>query len=199
MIEGQYIASFSAIAPADDPEICVLVILKNPQGDSYYGSKVAAPTAGKIVEEILEYMGVEREYSDKDVVKMGSEVSVPVLEELTVAEAQAKLNSMGLTAKFVGSTASDAVVVHQVPDANSKLTSGSIVVLYTGEYTEDKTVKVPNLSSMTIDEACRALHSIGLNIEVSGRGKAEAQSISYGETVTMGTVIKVDFRVNFSD
>ena len=37
------------------------------------------------------------------------------------------------------------------------------------------------------------------NIEVSGRGKAEAQSISYGETVTMGTVIKVDFRVNFSD
>ena len=199
LIEGQYIASFSAIAPADDPEICVLVILKNPQGDSYYGSKVAAPTAGKIVEEILEYMGVEREYSDKDVVKMGSEVSVPVLEELTVAEAQAKLNSIGLTAKFVGSTASDAVVVHQVPDANSKLTSGSIVVLYTGEYTEDKTVKVPNLSSMTIDEACRALHAIGLNIEVSGRGKAEAQSISYGETVTMGTVIKVDFRVNFSD
>ncbi len=199
LVAGEYIASFSAIAPADDPEVCVLVILKNPQGDSYYGSKVAAPTAGKIVEEILEYMGVEREYSDKDVVKMGSLVTVPVLEELTVAEAQAKLSSIGLTAKIVGSTASDAVIARQVPEAGSNLTSGSIVVLYTEGYTEDQTVTVPNLSSMTIDEACRALHSIGLNIEVSGRGTAEEQSIQYGETVTMGTVIKVDFRVNVSD
>lgn len=199
LIDGQYIASFSAIAPADDPEICVLVILKNPQGDSYYGSQVAAPTAGKIVEEILEYMGVEREYSDRDVVKMGSLVTVPVLEELTVAEAQAKLSSIGLTAKIIGSTASDAVVVHQVPEANSNITSGSIVVLYTGEYTDDQTVTVPNLSSMTIDEACNVLHAVGLNIEVSGRGIAEDQSIPYGEQVSVGTVIKVDFRINVSD
>jgi len=50
-VEGVYVASFAAIAPADNPRICVLVALDNPRGESYYGGTIAAPVAGKIVEE----------------------------------------------------------------------------------------------------------------------------------------------------
>ncbi len=199
LVEDQYIASFSAIAPADNPKICVLVVLKNPQGETYYGSKVAAPTAGRIVEEILEYMKVNRVYTDMDTVKMGSTTTIPDVVNLSVGDSQTKLAGIGMKTKVVGDSSESAVVMRQVPEEGSKMNSDSIVILYTEEGAEDKMVTVPYLTSMTIDEACNALHALGLNIEVSGRGKAEAQSIAAGEAVPMGTVIKVDFRINVSD
>jgi len=76
-VEGVYVASFAAIAPADNPRICVLVALDNPRGESYYGGTIAAPVAGKIVEETLSYLGVERRYTDKDMEMIAEEVYVP--------------------------------------------------------------------------------------------------------------------------
>lgn len=64
-----YVASFVAFAPADNPVINVLVALLNPSGDSYMGSVVAAPVAGKIIEDTLNYLGVERIYTEKDLEK----------------------------------------------------------------------------------------------------------------------------------
>src|SRR5699024_7701208 len=49
---GKYIGSFIAAAPADNPQISVLVIVDEPVG-VYYGGSVAAPVAGKLIEEIL--------------------------------------------------------------------------------------------------------------------------------------------------
>jgi len=63
--ETRYIASFSGFAPADNPKICVLVVLDNPKGDSHMGGTIAAPVASKIFEETLSYMKVPRKYSEK--------------------------------------------------------------------------------------------------------------------------------------
>jgi len=61
-----YVASFSGMAPADDPVIDVLVTLFNPRGESYFGGMVAAPVAGSIIDQTLHYMGVEKRYTEKE-------------------------------------------------------------------------------------------------------------------------------------
>lgn len=53
--EHRYISSFLGFAPADDPQVLVLVIIRNPQG-VYYGGTIAAPVAKEIFENILPYL-----------------------------------------------------------------------------------------------------------------------------------------------
>ena len=73
-IDGRYIVSFMAFAPADKPRICVLVVLDHPQNEMHLrsGGILAAPVAGRL-EEILEYLRVEREYTEKDKIEMTQE------------------------------------------------------------------------------------------------------------------------------
>jgi cell division protein FtsI/penicillin-binding protein 2 len=52
----KYIASFVGFAPADDPKLCVSVILDEPQGGTYYGGAVAAPVVGQIIQHGLVYV-----------------------------------------------------------------------------------------------------------------------------------------------
>jgi cell division protein FtsI (penicillin-binding protein 3) len=52
----KYIASFVGFAPAEDPKICIAVVLDEPQGGSYYGGAVAAPVVGKILQRGLVYV-----------------------------------------------------------------------------------------------------------------------------------------------
>lgn len=53
--DNKYISSFLGFAPADDPSILLLVIIRNPQG-TYYGGTIAAPVAKEIFENILPYL-----------------------------------------------------------------------------------------------------------------------------------------------
>jgi cell division protein FtsI/penicillin-binding protein 2 len=55
---GKYQGSFLCGAPASDPRVAVLVSVYVPRGRAYYGGTVAAPTAGKIVADVLSYMRV---------------------------------------------------------------------------------------------------------------------------------------------
>lgn len=53
--EHKYISSFLGFAPAEDPQVLVLVVINNPQG-IYYGGTIAAPVAKEIFENILPYL-----------------------------------------------------------------------------------------------------------------------------------------------
>ena len=55
----KYISSFLGFAPADDPKVLVLVIIRNPSG-IYYGGTIAAPVAKEIFENILPYLELEQ-------------------------------------------------------------------------------------------------------------------------------------------
>ena len=57
---NKYIASFLGFAPADDPKVLGLVIINDPKG-VYYGGTIAAPVIGKIFENILPYLGIEKQ------------------------------------------------------------------------------------------------------------------------------------------
>lgn len=55
---NRYISSFLGFAPADDPQVLVLVIIRNPSG-IYYGGTIAAPVAKEIFENILPYLELQ--------------------------------------------------------------------------------------------------------------------------------------------
>lgn len=61
--DHKYISSFLGFAPADNPQILILVVIRNPQG-IYYGGTIAAPVAGTIFENILPYMNIKKESSE---------------------------------------------------------------------------------------------------------------------------------------
>ncbi len=66
---NKYISSFLGFAPADNPQVLVLVIINNPQG-IYYGGTIAAPVAQEIFDNILPYLGIELQYTQEELEKM---------------------------------------------------------------------------------------------------------------------------------
>ena len=61
----KYIASFIGFAPADDPRVIGMVVIHNPQG-VYYGGTIAAPVLQSIYDNVLPYLGIQKEIVEKE-------------------------------------------------------------------------------------------------------------------------------------
>jgi len=192
--EDVHIASFCGFAPADDPAIIVLVVLFDPKGDSYMGGVIAAPLAGKIIEDVLNYMQVEKKYTEEDLKSMTEEVFVPDVRKKTVAVAAKELKAKGLNYKIEGNGNNESSVVEQMPKPDASIPEGSVVILYTYKPEQPQTVKMPDLSKKTMSEAISAMNKVGLNIKVNGSGTVFRQEIEAGAEVEMGQVVAVEFR-----
>ncbi len=190
-----YVASCVAFAPADQPEVAVIVIVDEPVG-SYYGSTVAAPYVAKILSEVLPYLGIEPEYTEEDKASLGNVIADYKGKTLTTATNN--LQALNLQVQIVGN---GSHVVSQSPMAGTILSSGSTVVLYTEEGLNTPTCTVPNVLGLSAEAANRAIVNAGLNIDIAtgtmdsvAGATAMKQSIPAGENVLPGTVITVDFR-----
>ncbi|MCX7921312.1 MAG: penicillin-binding transpeptidase domain-containing protein [Clostridia bacterium] len=193
--KGRYIASFSAFAPADNPVVCVLVILDHPNTYPHTGGYIAAPVAGKLVEDILNYLGIERQYTEDDKKLLMQEVPVPDVRNVTIEEARKILKEKGLEYKVEGDANNkDAVIMEQTPKPNASVLEKSVIILYTHKPAKDVMVRVPDLSNKTISEATQTLNDVGLNIKVNGMGNAFAQSIAPGKEMRKGEIVEVEFR-----
>ena len=192
--EDVYIASFCGFAPANDPKVVVLVALFNPRGDSHMGGVIAAPVVGKIIEDTLNYMQVERQYTEEDIKALSKTVFVPEVRKKTVGDAVKALNSAGLKYIIEGDGNSDSSVVEQTPKPDAAVPENSVVILYTDKPEEKQTVSMPDLSDKTISEAIYAMNRVGLNIKVSGNGIVYKQQYEPGTQVTKGAVVEVEFR-----
>jgi stage V sporulation protein D (sporulation-specific penicillin-binding protein) len=69
LIDGKYICSTVAYAPADDPQYITLIMVDQPTKGTLYGSVVAAPYVGNVMATILPYLGVEAVYTDAELAK----------------------------------------------------------------------------------------------------------------------------------
>lgn len=192
---GRYIASFSAFAPADNPVVNVLVILDHPSGYSHTGGLIAAPVAQGLIEDILNYLGVEKRYTEKDKEMIRLPVNVPEIRNLPLSEAKASLNKYGLEYRVEGDgNNKDAVIIEQMPKPGATIPEKSVVILYTYKPDSELKVKVPDVSKKTVYEATQALKSLNLNIKVIGDGLAVNQEIAPGTEVAVGKVIEIEFR-----
>ncbi len=193
-----YIGSFVGIAPIDDPEIAVLVMIDQPNvenGAAYYGSAIAAPAGGQIISEVLPYLGFEPQYSEEEIAKMA--VTVPNIVGKDVVSAKSAVTSAGLSYKVVGS---GETVTRQFPSAAKSVYKNGVVVIYTDDTSSAGTVAVPNFSGMSVSAANTAAANSGLNIKFFGADIVDSgvtaykQDISPGSTVEYGTVVSVYFR-----
>lgn len=194
---GKYTASFVGFAPANDPKVACLVVVDEPAGGSYYGGQVAAPAVGRILEDTLNYLGVEPQYTEEE--KTTIDVSVPEVSDLEVAAAKKKLSDMGLKYTVIGS---GDKVIRQMPAGGAVVNSGSVAVLYT-EDVGDNVVTVPDVLGKSLAQVKSRLSAGGLNLSIVGAGAtgsssertvAAVQTPAAGEKVPQGSVVKVEFR-----
>lgn len=198
----EYIVSFLGVAPADDPQIALLVLLDNPSSESgiyVSGGQMAAPVVGKMLADILPYMGIEPEYSDTELMAMDR--AVPDVTGLSLDEARAKLSDSSLSWRVVGS---GSTVTSQLPAANSVIASGSEVLLY-ADASPSGGGSVPNLTGMTYAEARQALSQLGMFVssdssvtDASGQ-LVSGQSVNAGTAAPAGTVVTVTLYDNDED
>lgn len=191
------IVSFVGIAPMDDPEYIVLVALDTPSKETgiyISGGVMAAPTVRGVLEDILPYMGVPRDYSQVDMSTV--EVTMPDLMGLSETEAAKLLTDESLRYRTVGS---GTAVTGQIPAPGSSVPGTSQVILYMGENAPSDLVAVPDFSGMTISQANKAATEAGLYILIKGANTDSRNVIATGQDVAPevlvvpGTIIRVDF------
>lgn len=192
----EYIVSFVGIAPADDPEIAILVLLDTPStstGIYISGGQMAAPTVGNIFADVLPYLGVEAEYSAEEL--ENADVSVPNLSGKTVSEAQALLSESGLGCRVIGS---GTTVINQLPAANVYVAKDSTILIYADAEPSEGLEVLPDLTGYSYSVARQILEQYGLFIRSSSGVHSNSQtvvvakqSIEAGTSVEHGTVIEV--------
>ncbi|MDP4179782.1 MAG: penicillin-binding transpeptidase domain-containing protein [Bacillota bacterium] len=193
--EGRYIASFMSFAPADNPAICALVILDHPDVYPHTGGMIAAPVAGKLVEDVLNYLEIQRKYTEKDKDALQVDTVVPDVTNKSIEDAKKLLNEKGLTYEIVNKGNTNAtVVMEQMPKQDAVVPAKTVVLLYTYKPEKEPTVKMPDILNDTIEEAAETLKEIGLNIKVKGLGKAVKQAVPPGTKVTKGQLVEVEFK-----
>lgn len=196
---NRYIASFCGIAPADDPEVVVLVMLDHPEpedGADASGGKHAAPVAGELIEKILTHLEVDRRYTELDSNSMMVKNYVPDITGMSVAEAIKLLEKEGFEYTLADADSNGDLtqiqVTEQIPRYNSYVMSGANIILYTNPETEKKKVTVPDLTGYSLAEAVNTLNDIGLNVKADNIGTVISQNIESGTQVEKGSVIEIE-------
>ena len=195
----RFVASFCGIAPVDDPQVVVLVMIDHPDQRiaTASGGRQAAPAAAAIIEKTLEYMGVERRYTEKEQANFLAQSPVPDLAGMGVAQAIWKLESVGLGCKVIGDydkgNEDGTKVVQQMPAAGIIVNRNSQVVLYVGAEAENKTmIRVPDLVGDSLADAYVLLKERGLGMIAKQNGTVVSQSIKPGTMVEEGTIVTLE-------
>ena len=191
------IVSFVGVAPMDNPEYIVLVALDTPSrqtGIYISGGVMAAPTVGAVMADILPYLGVKQTFTQDDA--SGQIVVVPDLTGMTAKDAEKLLKEKYLTMRTVGA---GETITSQIPAAGQTISGNSQVLVYFGEEPPQDSVTVPDFTGMNRQQAGDAAAQLGLHILVAGNTDLSpnvtvtAQSIASGETVPVGTTIRLEF------
>ena len=193
---GDVVVSFLCFAPADDPQVIMLLTMDTPSrytGTYVSGGNMVAPIASSIMSEVLPYLGVEPSYSAEEL--LGMDTTVPNVIGMSVEEAKSKLSERGLACKLHGD---GQTITDQTPAGGAIIPGKSAVILYAGADKSTAKCKVPYLIGKTPSEANTAATGAGLFIRFSGATASESsavrvlsQTIEAGTEVEAGTVITV--------
>ena len=193
---GDVVVSFLCFAPADDPQIMMLITMDTPSrstGTYVSGGNMVAPYSSAIMSEILPYLGIEPSYSAEEL--MGVDTTVPNVIGMSVDEAKDRLKERGFACKVEGD---GETITDQTPVGGAIIPGKSTVVLYAGAEKPDKMCTVPSLVGRTAAEANTAATNAGLLIRFTGTTSSESntvlvfsQELEAGTEVPAGTVITV--------
>lgn len=178
---GEYdlrVGSCVGYAPADDPQVSVLIVVDEPNTDgkeSRAGGVVAAPYIANCMAEILPYLGVQKNYTPEEETKLSA--VVPDCTAKSLHEAETLLGTAEIEYKTVGK---GTTVIGQMPASGETISkSNSTVLLYLGDKGDKpdySTATVPNVEKQQVSAAIKQLVNAGFNINITGTLNYEAGS-----------------------
>lgn len=193
---GDVVVSFVAFAPADDPQIIMLIAMDSPARDTGTypsGGAMVAPVASKVMAEILPYLGIEPTYTAEEL--MGADTTVPYVVGMTREEAQQRVKDRGFGCQIVGD---GDTITDQTPAGGAIIPGNATVILYAGAEKATELCTVPNLLGRTASEANSLASNAGLILRFTGATNSTSgsivvlnQDVEAGAQVEPGTVISV--------
>ncbi len=130
-IQGEYILSFLGLAPMNDPRIAVYLAIDHPKNVVQYGGTVAAPLVGQIMEQSLNYLGVERDYENQIEKNLRWFLDTPTYKvENYIGKTKKEIKASSFY-KYIFYGDGDKVI-YQSPDAGEKIKEGDSILLYLG-------------------------------------------------------------------
>ena len=195
-VSEKYICSTVAFAPADDPQVAIIILADEPTRGSLYGSTVAAPYVANVLENALPYLGIEPEYSEEDLAKLTTKVGS--YKGWSIERATEAIEEKGLKVKVIGP---GDKVTSQMPKYGEYIDRSSGTIVLYADSNPAETVEVPDLIGKNPTLANQMLALYNLNIKIEGDGghssgsdyKVVYQSIAPRTKVSEGTVITVKF------
>lgn len=197
-VGGNVIVSFVCFAPADDPQVMMLLTLDEPNkwtGTYVSGGNMVAPVASSVMGEILPYLGIEPSYTAEELV--GADKTVPNVVSLSKDAAAERLSANGFSFRTVGS---GDTVTDQTPAGGAIVPNSAEIILYLGAEKSGEKCIVPNVVGDSAATANQKIVNAGLIMGVSGATNASSstvraisQSIAAGTEVEAGTVVRVQF------
>jgi stage V sporulation protein D (sporulation-specific penicillin-binding protein) len=192
------VGSCIGYAPADDPQIAVLIVVDKPQCENIYGAYVAAPYVASFMSEALPYIGVERNLTPEEEANLSTTLRNYV--GLTVTEVATDLTNRGIKFTVYGT---GEEVTYQIPAGGASINKATgKVYIYSGDARPDEKATVPDVMGRTAERAKQAIIGQGLNIVLEGATNLNAgqgavvvsQTPAAGTQVDYGTVVTVVMR-----
>lgn len=187
----EYIVSFIGFAPADKPEIALLVFLDTPSDKSgvyVSGGQMAAPTVGRMFADILPYMGFFPQRDESGLAK------VPAIEGMTVEDAKKAVREAELNCRVLGD---GEIVTDQLPESGNLIAAGSEIIIYADKSPTNVERVLPDLKGKDYNNTIGYLSDMGIYIKslspvIPGTAqKILSQSLPAGSKVPPGTVIEL--------
>lgn len=194
--QGDIVVSFLCFAPADDPQVIMLLTLDTPARDTGTypsGGNMVAPVASSIMADILPYLGIAPQYTEEDASAV--DATVPYVVGMSEAEAAQKLSEYGFASyRTVGD---GETVTDQTPLGGAIVPTSAEIILYMGAEKSEELCTVPDVTGQTASQANQALTNAGLIMKAAGASGDDAgvrvisQSLAAGTEAAAGTVVTV--------
>ena len=185
----KYLAGFVGIAPANNPEVVVVMNLFDPKGPSGHGgATLCGPVVGSIIDEVLKYLDVQTDYVVSDT--ENNEVIIPNITGKTYSEARQIAEESGFSLNTSSEFSDDTIISKQVPKSGASLEPGAIIMAYK-DGDEAQKAEVPDVRNMTSNEATSYFRNAGLNVRVEGTGYVLTQDVTPYEQIEKGSIVTI--------
>ena len=190
---GKYVASFAGMAPANDPQISILINIDEPDPSNYYGGQIATVVGKQVFNDIFNYLSLKSDATSEETSKsLLKDIIVPEVRGLKKSDAEKLLKDNNLKLK---SSSDGEIITDMTPKPGYTVKEGTEIILHTGASAKNgNTVMVPNIKGSSSENANKILSSLGLKTQFVGKGIASEQSIE-GKEVKKGTMVTIQLDI----
>lgn len=184
-LTGKYVADFVGFAPANNPQVVMLVMVDEPSVGQGYGGLVAAPVFKEVMPLVLQAIGIPPDSKaaldkEKAPPKVVSGV-VPDVRWLPAMRAVDRLREAGFTPKFTGT--GELVAEQSLKPGTAEKNGTAVELKLVARDPADENVRVPDFSGLSLAEASLLAGEIGLTLKPSGSGFVADQEPRPGAAV----------------